>query len=235
MKKLLVVSAVLLLAAALYLAPAQARVQVGAGGEFGLNISTAVASPTDFQDKKSRNGIMFGGILNLSFSNWISLQPELRYSMKGMNQEGVDAQNNNTAYKWTHAADYLELPIYFKLSIPTGTLFTPHFMFGPVLGIKVSNSSKLTYGGQNIQLAPQYQDKVKSMDFGLGFGGGGRIALGPGDLFLNLLYDLGLSNTDDSPGSTGSIKSRCLTFATGYIFNFKTHAAAPATHRRTHG
>jgi hypothetical protein len=231
MKKLLVVSAVLLLTAAFCLPAAQARVKIGAGGEFGLNIASMSVGPQDIQGKKSRTGVMFGGIVCFAFNDWVALQPGVRYSMKGVGQDTQDQNNQNVSI--TDKFDYFEIPVYFRFSIPTGTLFTPNFVFGPVLGIMLSH--KYTYSDVNQSLSGSIPN-TKALDFGLGFGGGGRFELGPGDAFLNLYYDLGLNSAVKSPGANSlTLKNRVLTFAVGYIFNFKQPSAAPASHRRTHG
>lgn len=219
MKKSLGIT-VALLVAALILPPAHAKVRISAGGQFGLNVSTLTSDAPNFdQGKKSRNGIMFGGLINFGFSDYISLQPEVRYSMKGarFDYDAQDQYGNVVAVKETDKIDYMEIPVYFKFSIPTGTLFTPDFFFGPVMGIKLSGKYEVKWAGGSEKGTIE---NLKSLDFGLGFGAGGRFAAGPGDAFLNILYNLGLSNLDDSGGQY-SIKNRCLTFAAGYAFRFK--------------
>jgi hypothetical protein len=232
MKKLMVVTAVLLLAAAFCLPSAQAKVKFGAGGEFGLNIATWTSDIQNFdQGKKSRVGLLFGGVVSIAFNDWIGLQPGVRYSMKGAGFDYQAQGVGNVSEK--DKMDYMEIPLYFRFSIPTGSIFTPNFLFGPVLGIKLGAKYKATWnGGAQSGTIPN----TKSLDFGLGFGGGGRLQVGSGDIFLNILYDLSLNAAISVPGqNAGDVKNRCLSFAAGYIFNFKTHSAAPATHRRSRG
>lgn len=233
MKKILVAAAVLLLVAAFALPSAQARMKIGAGGEFGLNIATMAVGPSDIQGKTSRTGVEFGGVIAFSFDDWTGLQSGLRYSMKGVGQNTTD--QNNQSVSITDNFDYLELPIYFRFSIPTGTLFTPNFLFGPVLGIMLSHTYSYTDPNQSLSGTIS---NTNALDFGLGFGGGGRFELGPGDAFFNMYYDLGLNSAVSAPGANAlTLKNRVLTFAVGYIFNFKqpvaTHVAP--THRRMHG
>ena len=232
MKKLLLLIAVLLLAGAFSLLCAQTQVKISAGGGIGLNVSTMVSDDEDFDtDKKSRNGLMIGGVINFGFNEYVSLQPELRYSMKGVKHQGRDDMIigydyfgnpvvDEVTYKITNNVDYLEIPIHLKVSIPTGTLFTPDFFAGPVVGIKIGNSTKWTVDGENVD---DVEDaKIKTLDIGIGFGGGGRFALGQGDLYLNFLYNLGVTDGNDDPDVTDTFKNRCLTITTGYLFKFPT-------------
>ena len=150
MKRSLLVLVAILTVAALVFGTAQAKVKLSAGWDVGLNISTLTSDAPNFdQGKKSRNGLMFGGLINFGFSDYISLQPEVRYSMKGSKFEynAQDQNGNLIAVKETDKIDYMEIPIYFKLSIPTGTLFTPDFMLGPVMGIKLSSKYELKWVG----------------------------------------------------------------------------------------
>jgi hypothetical protein len=223
MKKAALILLLSLLVVALVLPSAYAKtksskkVHIGAGGEFGLNIATMAVGPSDITGKTSRTGVMFGGIVTFAFNDWIALQPSIRYSMKGVGQDTQD--NNNQAVTITDKFDYLEVPVYLRFSIPTGTIFTPNLLFGPVLGIMVAK--KYEVSGVNYSQSGTISD-TKSIDFGLGFGGGGRFTLGPGDAFLNVLYNLGFNSAVKSPGANSlTLKNRVLTFAAGYVFMFK--------------
>ena len=63
-------------------------------------------------------------------------------------------------------------------------------------------------------------DARKSTDFSVFFGGGVDIAVGSGAISLDVLYDLGLTNLDDSGLEGSDVKNKNLLVLAGYRFFF---------------
>jgi hypothetical protein len=216
MRHLLVISFALLMVVALTSSAVLAKVTFSAGPEIGLNFATQAGDDPNWdQDKKGRTGFLFGGVFNIAFAEYIALQPEVRISMKGARWE---ASQGGQFYELTDKFTYLEIPVFVRGSIPTGTLFTPDLFLGPILGIEMSAKEDLK---SNVYQPFSNQTlKTKSIDIGLGFGAGARFTLGPGDAFLNFMYNLGLTNINDNPNYPYNIKNRALNIIGGYAFRF---------------
>jgi hypothetical protein len=54
-------------------------------------------------------------------------------------------------------------------------------------------------------------------DYSLLFGGGVGIGAGPGELQLDVAYDLGLRNLNSDPSDNSTIKNRTLMITAGYM------------------
>jgi hypothetical protein len=212
-KSALVLLAILMVA--MIIPSAHAKMKIGVGGDLGFNISTMVSDIAGFDTgKKSRNGLLMGGVLVLNFNEYLAMQPEVRYSMKGFRSKTTQgAAWSETKYNY----DYLEIPIYLKFSIPTGIGFGPHFMAGPVFGLKLS--SNYDYNDSNGQTQSGTIADQKSIDFGLGFGAGGHYDFGAHGVMLNFIYNLGLTNVNGQPGGA-DVSNRCLSIVAGYIYTF---------------
>jgi hypothetical protein len=95
---------------------------ISGGPEIGINLSSLSSQYEGVQsDAGTRPGLRIGGVLDLSFTQHIALQPGLFYSVKGAQEDYVTAYTNpeNTVtttndQKYDFRIDYLELPINFE-------------------------------------------------------------------------------------------------------------------------
>ncbi|MEE8519819.1 MAG: outer membrane beta-barrel protein, partial [Gemmatimonadota bacterium] len=119
--------------------------------------------------------------------------------------------------------DYIEFMVPFTLTIPTNSAIAPRLYAGPALGIEVSCNLSVEGGGLD-ESADCDEDADasarKSTDFSVFFGGGVDIAVGSGAITLDVLYDLGLSSIDDTPGEDIDVKNKALLVLAGYRFFF---------------
>jgi len=160
------------------------------GGANFANISTDPATtPT------SRTGMTAGVNLELGLADYIYLQPELMYLQKGAVSGTV-----------TTKLDYIELPIMGKAKFDAG-MVKPYIMAGPSVAFAVSKTDSTGATLTNI----------KSLDFGLHFGGGMEIPVADAvSIFANGRYCMGLANIDDTAGST--LKTRGIVILAGAQF-----------------
>lgn len=77
------------------------------GVRAGFNISNLDFEPHPNFENKHRNGFAFGGFVDYGITTTFSILAELQYSAEGAEAESL-------------RADYLQLPILFKLSIAEG-------------------------------------------------------------------------------------------------------------------
>ena len=115
MKKLLFTAIALFIVSGVYAQGIKVGIKAGA------NLSTI----TDSDDAKMKLGFHIGGFLEFKFSDVLSLQPELLFSMQGAKQDGDLSVTMNT--------DYFNVPVLFKVKLVEGLSAEA----GPQLGFLV--------------------------------------------------------------------------------------------------
>ena len=170
----------------------------------GVNIAKVAGDDVDGWD--SRTAPFFGGFLEFPITPLMSIQPELLYTMKGAtstDEEGCDV---------TAKLDYIEIPVLLRVNIPMEGSIKPFVVAGPGLGF--NSTAKFECDGEEEDI-----EDIKSMDFGLIFGGGVGIPVGEGSYMISLFarYELGLTTIDDSEYDE-DVKNRAISIGAGVGF-----------------
>ncbi|KRB54754.1 porin family protein [Flavobacterium sp. Root186] len=126
MKKITLIAFVLFIG----LVKLQAQVKVSPGLRGGLNISTL----TNIDDNRSKTDFYIGGLVDIKFNKYFSLQPEITYSRQG--DEGRYFENGRY-YSEKYELNYLTLGAVAKYHFG-GKGF--HVLAGPSLDIKVGDN-----------------------------------------------------------------------------------------------
>ncbi|SEN66120.1 Outer membrane protein beta-barrel domain-containing protein [Flavobacterium sp. CF108] len=126
MKKITLIAFVLFIG----LVKSQAQVKVSPGLRGGLNISTL----TNIDDNSSKTDFYIGGLVDIKFNRYFSLQPEITYSRQG--DEGRYFENGRY-YSEKYELNYLTLGAVAKYHFG-GKGF--HVLAGPSLDIKVGDN-----------------------------------------------------------------------------------------------
>jgi hypothetical protein len=116
-------------------------------------------------------------------------------------------------FETEQALDYIHVPILFRAGVPLAEGFDFDFEVGPSLAFLMSCS--VSVGDGEDTDCPD--DTVKGFDYGIIAGGGFSWAAGPGDVLVDIRYDLGLTaiyDVEDSP----DVKTSALQFLIGYAF-----------------
>lgn len=224
--------------------------EFGIGAKGGLNFSSLVGDDFDrgFEneinyEKKARVGFAGGVVVPIAFNDYFTFQPEILFMTKGVRtyEEGIEAN-----VKWTETIttknNYLDIPLSAKVTLPLKGAVVPHILVGAVpsflLTAKVrtqrtegDNETDRTIseypisGGLFGTTYKQIRDNYNTFDFGLTFGGGAAIKLGPGHLLADIRYTLGLTdiraydeNTSisESEKEANALKNRTFTIMFGY-------------------
>lgn len=128
MKKITLIAFVLFIG----LVKSQAQVTVSPGLRGGLNVSTL----TNIDDNRSKTDFYVGGLVNIKFNKYFSLQPELTYSRQG--DEGREYFGNGYNYRYVnYELNYLTLGAVAKFNIG-GKGF--HILGGPSLDFKIDDN-----------------------------------------------------------------------------------------------
>jgi hypothetical protein len=174
---------VVLLAAVLVL-PARAQINLGLIG--GINIADLSGKDPSTGEKldfSSQTGLGVGGVLDIGFSQNVSLCFEPMYLQKGAKEKLEDPASLKVGT--------LEAPALLKLSFGTSDT-QPYILAGPAIAFVLR--SNLELGGQGISVKLDASDITKSTDFTINFGGGVNFQLQSLSIFIEGRYALGLSD-----------------------------------------
>ncbi|KRD11310.1 hypothetical protein ASE21_06275 [Flavobacterium sp. Root901] len=128
MKKITLIAFVLFIG----LVKSQAQVKVSPGLRGGLNLSTL----TNIDYNRSKTDFYIGGLVDIKFNRYFSLQPEITYSRQG--DEGREYFGNGNSYRYVnYELNYLTLGAVAKYHFG-GKGF--HVLAGPSLDIKVGDN-----------------------------------------------------------------------------------------------
>ncbi|OXA80555.1 Outer membrane protein beta-barrel domain-containing protein [Flavobacterium aquidurense] len=131
MRKISLIAFVLLIG----LATTQAQVKVSPGIRGGLNLSTL----TNIDDNGMKSDYYIGGLVEIKFNKYFTLQPEITYSRQGSDGSYFDGNpGQNTIPKDTkYELNYVTLGAVAKFNFG-GQGF--HVLAGPSLDIKTSDN-----------------------------------------------------------------------------------------------
>ncbi|PBJ12652.1 porin family protein [Flavobacterium sp. ACN6] len=110
----------------------QAQVKVSPGLRGGLNVSTL----TNIDYNNSKTDFYVGGLVNIKFNKFFSLQPEITYSRQG--DEGREDIGNGNNYRYVnYELNYITLGAVAKFNFNGGGF---HILAGPSLDIKIDDN-----------------------------------------------------------------------------------------------
>ena len=207
--RLSVLSVFALSAILLSSSPAFAQVQAGVQGGINIaNVSFTAGDPDEgVPEFKSRTRGVFGAFIARDFNPKVGLQIDILYSQKGTKAELTDGVDTFT---FEASADYLEIPILIRGNIPGSGSVKARVFAGPSIGFKVTDDSKTTFNGVEID---EEDAEFKSTDFGFVIGG----AVQFGKVFVDARYNWGLINIiDDNTGDEA--KTRTFGIMVGFQF-----------------
>jgi hypothetical protein len=209
--------------------------QVKFGAKAGLNFNDASFNLSeDFPGTSPmKAGFHLGAVLDYSFSEALSLRPELLFKTKGYKMK-FEAFGMKSVSSYT--LNYLEIPINVNYKINSFQMFA-----GPYLAFGLSGTNKDKFEGlgesdeDKYKLKPKFgevgsddykdladnEDFFRAFDFGFNLGVG--YTLGP--VLVNLDYSIGFVNTIPSkeevagePSDDSSITNRVLSLSATYMF-----------------
>ena len=178
------------------------------GAKAGVNFAKMTSSESDFNKLMTgRTAFHVGAVVEFTFSDKFSLQPEVLYNSVGGTfdfSSSVTRAEEDTTVDWI--SDYLSIPVMAKYYVADGFSLEAGPQVGFLLGAKMKNSTD----------EEDMKDEMESTDFGLGFGAGYKMENG---LFFDARYSLGLSNIfkDVEDGQWG--RNNAIQISVGFMFN----------------
>jgi len=127
MKKITLIAFVLFIG----IQSSQAQVKVNPGLRGGLNISTL----TNIDDNNFKTDFYVGGLVDIKFNKYFSLQPEITYSRQG--DEGREYFDNGSYRNVNYELNYITFGAVAKFNFNGGGF---HLLAGPSLDVKVGDN-----------------------------------------------------------------------------------------------
>lgn len=203
----------LLVVSFLLIGSSYSQVKVSGGVLGGVNLANLNFSPEPTgQSFDNLTGFGVGGVLNFDFSGGFCIKAEPMYLQAGSKttMSGVDVKLK---------VNYISIPILFMYVIQTAeNQIMPYFFAGPSLGLKTG--AKITGENSSASVDVDVSDQVKSTDLGAVLGAGINIPAGMNTIFLEGRYSLGLTDINNDPTTTGTIKTKGIQFFAGILFPF---------------
>lgn len=179
------------------------------GLRLGLNFSNVYDIPPDYDWK---TGFVFGFFMDYQVNRYLSVQPEILYSMKGYEAdiEYRDMEGNPFYYPiGDRDLSYLEIPILMKFNIRPGQLTRTYFSVGPYLAFLLDAEIDDRYS--NIDY--QFDDYIEDVDYGLSFGAGMEFPLEHGYINTDFRFSFGVV---DVPEGWGNMKNQTFSMTIGF-------------------
>ena len=188
------------------------------GVKAGVNIASWAGDDIFDEDVfSSITGLQFGAVAVLPVSDKFAIQPELLFLQKGFENE-IDFLSEKIIT--TTTLNYLEIPILARITLTEG----PTQIFvnaGPSIGLGLGGTIKSEAGGVEEEEDFDFDENdTNSFDLGLAVGAGVQFEVGPGNLFIDVRYLLGLSGLDDSENEEEQIDAfnRGIGASVGFLF-----------------
>ena len=148
-----------------------AKAQARPGIKVGLNNSNIGNTTLD-----NKNGIYIGAFIDIRFTDYYTLQPEVLYSGQGGRSNSIDYGDVNI--------DYISIGVPNKFYVGPNKGF--HFVIGPSIDINVENTPvSLTNGSNDFEISPLDISFFGGIGYEFGFG-----------LILEARYKQGTFSTD---------------------------------------
>lgn len=221
MRTLLIPAAVLLLTVPVS-SPVATAAPIHLGAKGGVNFANLSFDTDSDELQDSRTGLAVGAFVTIPVNRFLSIQPEVLYMEKGDEQdfsnELVDLGDGvPVLFSGTLGIELanVEVPVLAKLNLsPPGAGISAALFAGPAVGINVTADLVASAEGSNASAAGSVDvsEFVKSVEFGLVFGGGVEFPLGAGGQTVGVeaRFNLGLSDLNDDPTDDETINSRTV-------------------------
>ena len=182
------------------------------GLKAGPNFADLNFSDSGGEEFETRTAFHVGGVVELSFSDKFSVQPELLFSSVGAK---IEESEGEASMKVQFIENYLSVPIMLKFYPIEGL----SLQAGPQIGFLLSAKSKWEISGagsgEDGTEEEDMKDEFESIDFGVGFGVGYKMDMG---LFFDARYVLGMINVVKEIDDDEYVKNNVIQLSVGYMF-----------------
>ena len=190
------------------------------GPKVGFNVSHLMISGQDGALLKDESGMKLsthiGGFVELVFSDFISLQPELLYNVKGATFKSSEDDDYKSAYVYK----YLTLPVMFKYFVKERISIEGGPQFSYLLSAKNVEVNGIFSSNMGSEAAAvNLYDDMKHIDLGFALGGGYITKSG---FYFSARYEFGLFDVS-KPQDTEkelSLRNGSIMLSAGFSVNY---------------
>lgn len=180
----------------------------------GVNSATVDFSEPQEFDLSRNVGLNVGGAVALQIADRFAVELAGMYTQKGIGLSSVGIEGSFNVY-------YLEFPLLAKVNLPIhgGSRTSFHLFAGPTVAFELSCQLAAEQDGEKLVMDcndPEVGANTRSTDYGILFGGGFGIGAGPGEISLDVAYDLGLRNLNAEDPDQASVRNRTFMVSAGY-------------------
>lgn len=187
--------------------------QVKFGIKEGINLSTQSELGMLWDNNDIKTGFTLGAVIDYRFHNTLSFQTELNYKTEGLAYE--TSENSNTQ-EVNRNYDYFNVPILlkgrFSDQLGLSEKWLVSFYGGPYYSYLRASESEVKESG--ITTINDYDNESNESDWGFIFGGEVARVFSKGELFLDVRYEMGLSDVSKDE----DIKNKVIGLGIGYRF-----------------
>ncbi len=204
--------ALMLAAVALFVASPLFAEGMMFGIKGGINLANITGD--DAEDTTMKMGGVGGVFMCYNITEIFAIQPEVLFSMKGAK---YDITILDETYEATMKLNYIEIPVLFKVNLPTEGKMKPSLYAGPALGILMSANAEVEDVSEDIK------DDMKGTDIGLLAGAGIGYQMENGSLLsFEVRYEVGMTSIADTGDSDVDVdvKNSVISVMVGYGFAF---------------
>ena len=170
------------------------------GAKGGINLSN-VSFDGDDPPFKSRVGVLAGGFVTVRLWSWLTLQPEVVYTVKGAT---LDVEDLDSAF----ITDYVEVPVLVRFNIYRSV----YVAGGPAPAFLTRARSRTEFGGSTEEI--DIKDDLESFDLGIV----GAAGIDFGRWFVDARYTHGISDIDADKEDDVKIRNRVFSVSAGIKF-----------------
>lgn len=181
---------------------AQEFIKFGAKG--GVNFTNITTD--GFDDENSRTGFHLGLLVEIPFSDRISIQPEVLYSTQGVNDASFTESGSLITSDFE--LDYIQVPVMAKLYLIQGLAVE----VGPSFNFLVKEEAELTSSAGSLLID---SDIAESFEFG------GAVGLSynfRGGFFTSARYTQGFSDIFENANIEDDARNNGIQLGIGYMF-----------------
>ena len=187
--------------------------QIKFGIKEGINLSTQSELGMLWDNNDIKTGFTLGATFDYRFHSLLSVQTELNYKTTGLAYEVTESSNKQDIKR---NYDYYNIPVLLKArfsdQLGLNESWTVSFYGGPYYSYLKSAETEIKENG--ITTISDYEDQSNTSDWGAIFGGEVAKHFTKGELFLDLRYEMGLSDiTKDD-----DLKNKVIGIGIGYRF-----------------
>lgn len=173
------------------------------GVKAGLNTSMLTGSNAIMT---STNGFHVGALVAFKILDKIALQPEVLFSVQGAKIENKDLSQTTLS-----KMNYVTVPLMVKYYVAAG-LFVEA---GPQVGFLLTAKDEVQKTVGNTSTVTDVKENYKSIDIAANAGFGYDVL---DKVIVQVRYSLGLTNLNEIPDTSETIKSGVFQFSLGYKF-----------------